>query len=129
MSTSKPPVHDAPDVSQHDRELFHRLRTLDDMIRASEEAEDKYRAVAERRRIPPLPNLRFEYSYLRGVAQYVRLERPQSEKTSEKGKEKAAVVRRALKIEKVSPSLGLALFLSFLLFPHAGVYYTMPCQS
>ncbi|KAI0742750.1 hypothetical protein C8Q80DRAFT_1108991 [Daedaleopsis nitida] len=66
------------------------------MIRASEEAEDKYHAVAERRRIPPLPDLRFEYSYLRGVAQYVRLERPHSQAaapntTSNKGKEKAAI--------------------------------------
>ncbi|KAI0739101.1 hypothetical protein C8Q80DRAFT_1339530 [Daedaleopsis nitida] len=64
------------------------------MIRASEEAEDKSRAVAEskRRHIPPLPDLRFEYSYLRGVAQYVRLERPHSQTaapstTSENGKE------------------------------------------
>ena len=88
MSTSKPPVHDAPDISQHDRELFHRLRTLDDMIRASEETEDKLRRISERRRIPPVPDLRFEYSYTRSVSQYVHVERvpPPS---SEKGKEKA----------------------------------------
>ncbi|KAI0760140.1 hypothetical protein C8Q74DRAFT_1319366 [Fomes fomentarius] len=62
------------------------------MIHASEEAEDKYSRIAvERgRRIPPVPDLRFEYSYLRGVSQYVSLERV-SAKTgaSEKGKEKA----------------------------------------
>lgn len=88
MSTSKPPVHDAPDISQHDRELFHRLRTLDDMIRASEETEDKLRRISERRRIPPVPDLRFEYSYTRSVSQYVHVDRvpPPS---SEKGKEKA----------------------------------------
>ena len=85
MSTSKPPVHDAPDISQHDRELFHRLRTLDDMIRASEETEDKLRRISERRRIPPVPDLRFEYSYTRSVAPYVHLERP----AGDKGKEKA----------------------------------------
>ncbi|KAI0731075.1 hypothetical protein C8Q76DRAFT_793173 [Earliella scabrosa] len=75
-----------PDQPQH--ELFHRLQTLDDMIHASEEAEDKFRRITERRRIPPVPDLRFEYSYLRGVSQYVRLERVPA-KVGEKGKEKA----------------------------------------
>ena len=93
MSTSKPAVHDAPDVSQHDRELFHRLRTLDDMIRASEETEDKLRRISERRRIPPVPDLRFEYSYTRSVSQYVHVERvpPPS---SEKGKEKEETIKK-----------------------------------
>ena len=62
------------------------------MIRASEEAEDRYRRIAERRRIPPVPDLRFEYSYLRSVRQYVQLERPAPPQTSEKGKEKAVGV-------------------------------------
>ena len=81
-------THNTHDRSQH--ELRHRLQTLDDMIQASEEAEEKFRRIAERRRIPPLPDLRFEYSYLRGVSQYVHIERPQSSgAANEKGKEKA----------------------------------------
>ncbi|KAI1788650.1 hypothetical protein LXA43DRAFT_1024467 [Ganoderma leucocontextum] len=82
--------HDAVDPSQ--RDLFHRLQTLDDMIRASDEANERYRRLADRRRIPPMPDMRFEYSYLRGVRQCVQLERPERPKTSEKGKEKAADV-------------------------------------
>lgn len=39
-----------------------------------------------RRRIPTLPDLRFEYSYLRGVRSYVRVERLESTHTNEKGK-------------------------------------------
>ncbi|TBU27017.1 hypothetical protein BD311DRAFT_666390 [Dichomitus squalens] len=62
------------------------------MIHASEEAEDRYRRITERRRIPPVPDLRFEYSYLRSVGQYVHLERPNQTRSSEKGKEKAADV-------------------------------------
>ena len=77
------------DAEPSQKELFHRLQTLDDMIRASEDAEDRYRRIAERRRIPPVPDLRFEYSYLRSVRQYVQLERPAPPQTSEKGKEKA----------------------------------------
>lgn len=77
---------------KNQRDLSHRLHTLDDIIHASEEAEDKYSriAVERSRRIPPVPDLRFEYSYLRGVSQYISLERV-SAKTgaSEKGKEKA----------------------------------------
>ena len=79
--------HGAADPSQ--RELFHRLQTLDDMIHASEEADERYRRIADRRRIPPMPDMRFEYSYLRGVRQYVQLEHPARPTSSEKGKEKA----------------------------------------
>lgn len=88
MSTSNPPAHDAPDGPQHDHELIHRLRALDDMIRASEETEDKLRRVSERRRIPPVPDLRFEYSYTRSVSQYVHVERVPAP-SREKGKERA----------------------------------------
>ena len=73
-----------------ERELFRRLQTLDEMLRASEAAEERFRRAAaareqERRRIPPVPDLRFEYSYTRSVAPYVHLERP----AGDKGKEKA----------------------------------------
>ena len=70
-------------------ELFHRLQTHDDMIRASEEADERYRRIANRRRIPPVPDMRFEYSFLRGVRQYVQLELPPRPTASEKGKERA----------------------------------------
>ncbi|PIL23527.1 hypothetical protein GSI_14839 [Ganoderma sinense ZZ0214-1] len=79
--------HDGAEPSQ--RELLHRLQTLDDMLRASDEANERLRRIADRRRIPPVPDMRFEYSYLRSVRQYVQLERPSA---SEKGKEKAADV-------------------------------------
>ena len=39
-----------------------------------------------RRRIPALPDLRFEYSYLRGVRSFVRVERLEPLRTDEKGK-------------------------------------------
>ena len=73
-----------------ERELFRRLQTLDEMLRASEAAEERFRRAAaareqERRRIPPVPDLRFEYSYTRSVAPYVHLERP----AGDKGKERA----------------------------------------
>ena len=76
--------HGAAEPSQ--RELFHRLQTLDDMLRASDEANERLRRIADRRRIPPVPDMRFEYSYLRSVRQCVQIERPSA---SEKGKEKA----------------------------------------
>ena len=76
--------HGAAEPSQ--RELLHRLQTLDDMLRASDEANERLRCIADRRRIPPVPDMRFEYSYLRSVRQCVQIERPTA---SEKGKEKA----------------------------------------
>lgn len=91
MSVAHPapshPTNDGAEASE--RELFHRLQNLDDMIRASEEVKDKYRSLSERRRIPPVPDLRFEYSYLRSVSQYVHLERP-SPSGKGKGKEDEA---------------------------------------
>ncbi|TFK84379.1 hypothetical protein K466DRAFT_496699 [Polyporus arcularius HHB13444] len=58
------------------------------MIRASEESEDKLRRISERRRIPPVPDLRFEYSYTRSISPYVHVERVPAP-PSGKGKEKA----------------------------------------
>ncbi|KAI0631048.1 hypothetical protein C8Q77DRAFT_1159762 [Trametes polyzona] len=69
--------------SEHD--LLRRLQTIDEMIRVNEETERRLQRIAERRRIPPVPDLRFEYSYVRSVAPYVHIEQP----SSAKGKEKA----------------------------------------
>ncbi|OJT02966.1 hypothetical protein TRAPUB_6445 [Trametes pubescens] len=81
----------APGPSEHD--LFLRLHTIDEMVRVNEETERRLQRIAERRRIPPVPDLRFEYSYVRSVAPYVHIEQVSSEQasipTSEKGKEKA----------------------------------------
>ncbi|KAI0822978.1 hypothetical protein BC628DRAFT_1326056 [Trametes gibbosa] len=61
------------------------------MVRATEESERRLQRIAERRRIPPVPDLRFEYSYVRSVAPHVHIEQAASPppSTSEKGKEKA----------------------------------------
>ncbi|RPD75479.1 hypothetical protein L226DRAFT_430841, partial [Lentinus tigrinus ALCF2SS1-7] len=61
------------------------------MIHASEETEERLRRISERRRIPPVPDLRFEYSYTRSVSQYVHVERAPAP-SSAKGKEKAVDV-------------------------------------
>ncbi|KAI0720734.1 hypothetical protein C8T65DRAFT_705617 [Cerioporus squamosus] len=58
------------------------------MEKMAKETEDKLRRISERRRIPPVPDLRFEYSYTRSVSQYVHIERVPAV-LSEKGKEKA----------------------------------------
>ena len=74
------------------RELFSRIHTLDDLLRACDTAKDELRArrAAERRRVPPVPDLRFEYSYTRSVAQYVHVDTvPTPTSISGKGKEKA----------------------------------------
>ena len=97
-------THTRGDAEPSQKELFHRLQTLDDMIRASEEAEDRYRRIAERRRIPPVPDLRFEYSYLRSVRQYVQLERPTLPQRSEKGKEKAIPSKISERRDKAAPA-------------------------
>ncbi|KAH9941594.1 uncharacterized protein BXZ73DRAFT_88105 [Epithele typhae] len=60
------------------------------MVAAVDAEEDRYRRAAERRRIPPVPDLRFEYSYTRSVAPYVKLDYPSPSATERsKGKEKA----------------------------------------
>ncbi|KAI8969789.1 hypothetical protein BD414DRAFT_502658 [Trametes punicea] len=82
-AAGKPPEHD----------LLIRLQTIDEMVRANEEAERRLERIAERRRIPPVPDLRFEYSYVRSVAPYVHVERTTPEvvpvEHNEKGKAKA----------------------------------------
>ncbi|KAH9886463.1 hypothetical protein C8Q73DRAFT_748942 [Cubamyces lactineus] len=55
------------------------------MVRANEEVERRLERIAERRRMPPVPDLRFEYSYVRSVAPYVHID---STVASGKGKEK-----------------------------------------
>ncbi|KAI0764613.1 hypothetical protein BD413DRAFT_482542 [Trametes elegans] len=64
------------------------------MVRANDEAERRLQRAAERRRIPPVPDLRFEYSYVRSVAPYVHIQQAAPEgdgvQLSDKGKEKAA---------------------------------------
>ena len=78
------------------------------MIRASE-ADERYRRIANRRRIPPVPDMRFEYSYLRGVRQYVQLERPPRPTASEKGKERATNIDEEDEVqeeEEQEPGVG-----------------------
>ncbi|CDO70512.1 hypothetical protein BN946_scf184569.g55 [Trametes cinnabarina] len=88
-TTAEPVRHRKP--SEHD--LFLRLQTIDEMVRANEEAQRRLERITERRRIPPVPDLRFEYSYIRSVAPYIHVDRtsskPSSQLTSEKGKERA----------------------------------------
>ncbi|KAI9065036.1 hypothetical protein FKP32DRAFT_1675101 [Trametes sanguinea] len=48
---------------KHD--LFVRLQTIDEMVRVNEETQRALERIAERRRMPPVPDLRFEYSYVR----------------------------------------------------------------
>ncbi|KAI0642614.1 hypothetical protein C8Q79DRAFT_917273 [Trametes meyenii] len=66
------------------------------MVRINEEAERRLQRIAERRRIPPVPDLRFEYSYVRSIAPYVHIEHTPSAEASadvlDKGKEKADAV-------------------------------------
>ncbi|EIW55309.1 uncharacterized protein TRAVEDRAFT_153692 [Trametes versicolor FP-101664 SS1] len=75
------------------------------MVRVNEETERRLQRIAERRRIPPVPDLRFEYSYVRSVAPYVHIEQMSSEQasipTSEKGKEKAVEG-----VDAVEPTTG-----------------------
>lgn len=88
-----------------ERDLFLRLHTIDEMVRVNEETERRLQRIAERRRIPPVPDLRFEYSYVRSVAPYVHIEQVSSEQasipTSEKGKEKAVEG-----VDAVEPATG-----------------------
>ncbi|KAI9063771.1 hypothetical protein FKP32DRAFT_1592182 [Trametes sanguinea] len=78
--------------SEHD--LFLRLQTIDEMVRVNEETQRALERIAERRRMPPVPDLRFEYSYVRSVAPYIHVDRTTSESApapgtaSEKGKER-----------------------------------------
>ncbi|KAI0350834.1 hypothetical protein OH77DRAFT_992268 [Trametes cingulata] len=78
-----------------ERDLLLRLQTIDERVRMNEEAERRLHRLAERRRIPAVPDMRFEYSYVRSVAPYVHLEKTTSggpsQAVSEKGKEKAAI--------------------------------------
>lgn len=100
---SPPDNAHAPGPSE--RDLFLRLHTIDEMVRVNEETERKLQRIAERRRIPPVPDLRFEYSYVRSVAPYVHIEQVSSEQasipTSEKGKEKAVEG-----VDAVEPATG-----------------------
>ncbi|KAI0366787.1 hypothetical protein BV20DRAFT_619776 [Pilatotrama ljubarskyi] len=84
---------DAHRRADTERDLLLRLQTIDEMVRLNEEAERRLHRLSERRRIPPVPDMRFEYSYVRSVAPYVHLEvAPPAEPSviaSEKGKEKA----------------------------------------
>ena len=81
---------DVPPTQSQQHDLFLRLQTIDEMVRANEEVERRLERIAERRRMPPVPDLRFEYSYLRSVSQYVHLEqRSASGKGKAKEKEEA----------------------------------------
>ncbi|KAI0326161.1 hypothetical protein GY45DRAFT_1259545 [Cubamyces sp. BRFM 1775] len=70
------------------------------MVRVTEEAERRLERIAERRRMPPVPDLRFEYSYVRSVAPYVHID---STTASGKGKEKAVLGSYS---GEVAPSAG-----------------------
>ena len=76
---------DVPPIQSQQHDLFLRLQTIDEMVRANEEVERRLERIAERRRIPPVPDLRFEYSYVRSVAPFVHID---STGASGKGKEK-----------------------------------------
>lgn len=99
------PTDNAHAPGPSERDLFLRLHTIDKMVRVNEETERRLQRIAERRRIPPVPDLRFEYSYVRSVAPYVHIEQVSSEQasipTSEKGKEKAVEG-----VDAVEPTTG-----------------------
>ncbi|KAL1946274.1 hypothetical protein VTO73DRAFT_15401 [Trametes versicolor] len=99
------PTDNAHAPGPSERDLFLRLHTIDKMVRVNEETERRLQRIAERRRIPPVPDLRFEYSYVRSVAPYVHIEQVSSEQasipTSEKGKEKAVEG-----VDAVEPATG-----------------------
>jgi len=70
----------------HAKQLEHDIR-----MRFIENPRDAYPPLEEilpppRRRIPPLPDLRFESSYLRSIRAYVHVERLKAERRDEKGK-------------------------------------------